>query len=42
VKGSSVMDWVQLGGILSVIGAIVATLIVMVRDNKNLTRDHDG
>ncbi|HAP3860739.1 TPA: hypothetical protein IUT83_001646 [Enterococcus faecalis] len=40
MKGSSVMDWVQLSGILSIIATIVATLIVMVRDNKNLTRDH--
>lgn len=40
MKGYEWMDWVQLGGILAVISAIVTTTILMTRDNKSLERDH--
>lgn len=40
MKGYEWMDWVQLGGILAVISAIVTTWLLMARDNKSLERDH--
>ena len=37
--GYSVMDWVTLGGIITAIGAILSTLIILYRDNKALLRE---
>ena len=42
IEGYSIMDWLTLSGVVATIGAIIGVLITNSRDNKGLSKEHDG